>query len=155
MPTFRKLDPIDGEPKPRPLSKRAQVAREYDAYVADFTVGDYGRAELLDGEQRALVRQRLQAAAKRSGLILRFRSGPGPLIFQVTATPTISTPPPQEPSAITSVAPVTVDRRSQRPPRPPRQRKSAAERYRDVLPRWMRDGQHEGKRNGSTKRRSR
>jgi hypothetical protein len=41
------------------------VAREYDAYLEGFVAGDYGRAELIDGERRALVRQRLQAAAGR------------------------------------------------------------------------------------------
>ena len=83
MPTFRKVDPIEIEPKLPPLSKRSQVTREYATYLDGFAAGDYGRAALFDGERRALVRQRLQAAARRRGLALRFRSGPGPLTFMM------------------------------------------------------------------------
>jgi hypothetical protein len=143
MPTVRKIAPIAVEPKPLLISKRAQIAREYDAYLASFVVGDYGRAELIDGERRAVVRQRLQAATRRRGLVLRFRSGPGPLTFQVRVAPAIGPTPPQEPIAATPVA--APYQRPLRPPRPPRQRQSAAERYHDLLPRWMRTGQQEGR----------
>ncbi|MBC8159932.1 MAG: hypothetical protein H7Z42_01825 [Roseiflexaceae bacterium] len=51
-------------------------------------------------------------------------------------------------------APVT-DGRRQRPPRPLRPRQTATERYRDLLPRWMRSGQHGGRPNGIPKRRPR
>ena len=154
MPTFRKLDPVEVELKPLPLSKRSQVAQEYNAYLDGFAAGDYGRAELFDGERRALVRQRLRAAARRRGLALRFRSGPGPLTFHVTAAPEMSPPPPQAPvEAAPVIAPVT-DGRFQRPPRPPR-RQTATERYHDVLPRWMRAGRQGSRPNGTPKRRPR
>jgi hypothetical protein len=154
MPTFRKVDSIAIEPKSLPLSKRFQVAQEYDAYLASFAVGDYGRATLFDGERRALVRQRLQAAARRRGLALRFRSGPGPLTFRVTAAPEMRPSPPHAPvEAAPVIAPVT-DGRLQRPPRPPR-RQTATERYHDLLPRWMRAGQHGSRPNGIPKRRPR
>jgi len=154
MPTFRKLDSVEVELKPLPLSKRSQVAREYDEYLASFAVGDYGRAALNAGERRALVRQRLQAAARRRGLALRFRSGPGPLTFHVTAAPEMS---PSPPHARVEAAPVTapVTDRLQRPPRPPRPRQTATERYYDVLPRWMRAGQQGSRPNGTAKRRPR
>ena len=156
MPSFRKLSPAEVAALDRPpIGARAEIARMYDAYLADFAVGEYGRADLLDGERRTLVRQRLQAAARRRGVVLHFRFGPGPLIFQVAAVPVCSVPPSQEPSASISIAPAGADRRSPRPPRPPRQRQSAAERYRDVLPRWMRTGQHGSRQNGRTKRRPR
>src|SRR5437867_1036378 len=89
MPSFRKLDlaEIAALEQP-PLSERAQRVREYDAYIADFVAGDYGRVELAVGERRTLVRGWLQAAARRRGLALRFRSGPNPaLIFRVEVVP--------------------------------------------------------------------
>jgi hypothetical protein len=66
MPSFRKLSvaEIATLEQPRP-GTRAQVAQEYDAYLADFAIGDYGRAELAEGERRTMVRGRLQAAAHR------------------------------------------------------------------------------------------
>ena len=103
MPTFRKLDSVEVELKPLPLSKRSQVAQEYDVYLDGFAAGDYGLAALIAGERRALVRQRLQAAARRRGLALRFRSGPGPLTFHVTLAPEMSPPPPQAPVAAAPV----------------------------------------------------
>jgi hypothetical protein len=156
MPSFRKLSPAEIAARDHPpIGARAQVAREYDAYLVNFAVGDYGRAELVDGERRALVRQRLQAAARRCGLALRFRSGPGPLTFHVTTMPEIRPPPPHAPvEAAPVTAPVT-DGRLQRPPRPPRRRQTATERYHDVLPRWMRAGQQGSRPNGTAKRRPR
>ncbi len=86
MPSFRKLagPEVTALDQPPP-GARAQVAREYDAYLAGFAAGDYGRAELREGERRARVRRRLQAAARRRGLTLRFRPGPGPLTFRIEA----------------------------------------------------------------------
>jgi hypothetical protein len=156
MPAFRKMSPAEiaalGQP---PIGPRAQVAREYDAYLVGFAVGDYEQAALIDGERRAVVRQLLQAAARRRGLALRFRSGPGPLTFHVAPAPAISTTPPREIVAATPVGAPTADSRPPRPPRPPRRRQTAAERYHDVLPRWMRAGQQESRPNGTAKRRPR
>jgi hypothetical protein len=76
----------------RPLSARAQIAREYDTYVAEFVAGEYGRAELAAHERRGSARS-LQAAAKRRGLALRFHSDPDLLTFHVeTAPPSIAQP---------------------------------------------------------------
>jgi len=97
MPAFRKVSPVEIAARDQPpIGARAEIAREYDTYLASFAAGDYGRAELFNGERRALVRQRLQAAARRRGLALRFRSGPGPLTFHVAAAPAISATPPQK-----------------------------------------------------------
>ena len=63
MPTFRKVDPIEIEPKSPPLSKRSQVTREYDDYLDSFAVGDYGRAALFNGERASA---RAPALAGRS-----------------------------------------------------------------------------------------
>jgi hypothetical protein len=152
MPSFRKLSAAETAVLAQPsIGARAELAREYDAYIADFAIGDYGRAELHEGERRAIVRRRLHAAADRRGLALRFRSGRGPLTFRVAAAPLISATPSQESFEATPVA----EGRSQRPPRPMRGRQSAAERYQAVLPRWMREGQQGGRRNGAAKRRPR
>ena len=157
MPSFRKLNPdAIAAAEQRPLSTRAQVAQAYDALLAGFALGDYGRAELLEGERRGTVRRQLQAAAKRRGLALRFRSGPGPLTFRVEAAPA----PVQEPVG----APLVGAQHDQatrrdpvppRPPRPPRRRPTAAERYHEVLPRWMREGQPPGRRGDSKRRHGR
>jgi hypothetical protein len=76
MPRFRKLSPAEiaalHQSTPGP---RAQVAQEYDAYLAGFVAGDYGRAELHDDERRDVVRVRLHAVARRRGLALCFRPG--------------------------------------------------------------------------------
>ena len=156
MPSFRKLRPDEIAALDQPtVGARAEIARVYDAYLADFVIGDYGQAEMAAGERRAVVRQRLHSAAQRRGLALRFRSGPGPLTFHVTAAPAISATPSQK---IVAAAPVTTsvaDQRLQRPPRPPRRRQTAVERYHDVLPRWMRAGQQGGRQNGTAKRRPR
>jgi hypothetical protein len=156
MPSFRKLSPAEIAALDQPpIGARAEIARVYDAYLAEFVIGDYGRVELVDGERRVIVRRRLQAAAKRRGLALRFRSGPGPLTFRVAAAPLLSATPSQEPLVAASVAAPVTNRRSQRPPRPPRRRQTAAERYRDVLPRWMREGQPGGRPPDTAKRRPR
>ena len=154
MPSFRKLSPAEIAalelPPPGP---RARIAREYDAYVATFAAGDYGRAELAAHEQRKQVRRRLHAAARRRGLALRFRPGPGPaLIFHVEAAPApVVRPAP--PAAGADQRRTGVARQHDTPPqRPPRRRESSAERYHKVLPRWMREGQQPGRREGSKRR---
>ena len=104
MPRVRKLDPAEiAVLHPRPLSERARVAQEYDAYLADFAPGDHGRAELAVGEVRLRTRSRLQAAARRRGLALRFRPGPGPaLIFRVEAAPPAKAKPIPSPAAVSA-----------------------------------------------------
>jgi hypothetical protein len=89
MPRVRKMDRAEiALAEQRPQSSRARVAQEYDAYLADFAPGDHGRAELAVGEVRLRVRSRLQAAARRRGLALRFRRGPHKaLIFHVEVAP--------------------------------------------------------------------
>jgi len=156
MPSFRKLSEAEAAAlRSRPLGARAQIAREYNAYLTDFAVGDYGRAELHDGERRATVRQRLQAAARRRGLALRFRPGPTPaLIFCVEAAPAPLARPAPPPAAGAAHRSGGAARRDGAPPRPPRRRQTAAERYHEVLPRWMREGQQPGRR-GDSKRRAR
>ena len=153
MPRFRKLNAAEiAALEQRPPGARAQVAREYDAYVADFAAGDYGRVELAAHEQRKVVRVRLHAAARRRGLVLRFRPGPSKaLIFRVEAAPPLARPTPP-PAAGANQRRGGPARRDGEPPRPPRRRQTATERYHEVLPRWMREGQQIGRHDGRKRR---
>jgi hypothetical protein len=147
MPSLRKLSEteIAALEQPTPGS-RAQGAEKYDAYLAGFVIGDYGYVELHEGERRGVVRARLRAAAKRRGLALRFRPGPGAtMIFYVVAPASVVAP---------ALAPVADQRRDEvaRPALTPRRRQTAAERYHEVLPRWMREGGQGGRRPRSKRR---
>jgi hypothetical protein len=148
MPHVRKLTPAEAAAeKQRSPGSRAALAQAYDELLIGFAVGDYGRAELHAGERRDTVRRQLQAAARRRGLALRFRSGPGPLTFRVEAAPAAASPVPAE----EPVASPRVEAQRGVGARPPRRRQPAG-RYDDVLPRWMREGQPPGRR-GESKRR--
>jgi hypothetical protein len=150
--------------------------------LSGFVAGDHGRVELGAGEQRPVVRDQLQAAARRRDLALRFRPGRGPLIFSVEPAPArlakrapTLTPAPAEPVARPAARVEAVVRRpaapaaTPEPPKPSRAarerpaapqqrprgtRQPAASRYDDLLPRWMREGQQAGqRRNPRPKRR--
>lgn len=107
MPRFRKLSPAEIVALAQPtLDAHAQVVREYDAYMADFSTGDYGWVEIAAGERRVVARDWLQAATRRRGLALRFHPGPGAALFfyvKVTLAPMVRPAPPapaaNEPSA--------------------------------------------------------
>jgi hypothetical protein len=155
MPSFRKLSVAEiAALEHHSFSDRARVAQEYNALLEGFAVGDHGRADLLDGERRLTVRQRLQAAARRRDLKLRFRSGPGPLIFRVDVAQArpparISSPAAEPPGRENGHA--SAQRTSERR-RPNSERRPTAGRYDAMLPRWMREGQPQGRRLGSKRR---
>ncbi len=74
MPVVRKLAPAEVQTlEYKPKGQRKLVEEQYDAFLADYDVGDYGEAELEDGENRLTVRHRFKAAATRRGLDLEFR----------------------------------------------------------------------------------
>ena len=85
MPSIRKLTPEEMKAlENRGKGQRKLVEEEYDAILREYTVGDYGVAELSDDEKRLTVRNRLKAAAGRRGVALEFRRTRGPqLRFQV------------------------------------------------------------------------
>lgn len=89
MPRVRKLSPeevrmIENKGK----GMRKLIAEQYDAFLADYAVGDYGEAELEDNEKRLTVRNRLKAAATRRGLGIGFLRTQGSTIrFRVTEAP--------------------------------------------------------------------
>jgi hypothetical protein len=135
------------------VSERQRIARQYDALLAGFEAGDWGDVLLEAGDERAVVSRRLKAAAARRDLAVRFRQRRDErLRFQVVAAPAtaalpgvrvvpVETPTPLEETQPTPAAPPFA---SQAPrPRERREpaRRQTTQRYQDVLPRWMREGE--------------
>jgi hypothetical protein len=87
MQTARKLPPeevqvIEGTRKgPRRIAEE-----QYDGFLSEFAVGDYGEAELGEGEKRLTVRNRLKAAAARRNVAIDFKRIQGDILrFQILA----------------------------------------------------------------------
>jgi hypothetical protein len=123
MPHFRKLSDAETAASQPTLSVRAQVAQAYDALLADVAISAYGRAELVDGERRTVVRSRLHAAALVTPAAM-------PPAFMVEAA---SMPDRAAAPRVTA-------------PRRRREERRSAGRYDAVLPRWMRAEQPAGRR---------
>jgi hypothetical protein len=87
MPQLRKLteEEVRGiENKGK--GQRKLVEEEYDRYLADYELGEYGEAELGQDENRLTVRNRFKAAAERRGVALQFPRTTGNTIrFQVVS----------------------------------------------------------------------
>jgi hypothetical protein len=88
---------------PRSAFGRRLVEEQYDAFLAGYEAGDYGKAELDEGENRLTVRNRFKAAAARRGVNLTFPRTTGNVIrFQVApaageAAPAAEPEPPPTP----------------------------------------------------------
>src|SRR5215510_7424876 len=81
MPTVRKLaleevQTIENKGK----GQRKLTEEQYDSFLADYQVGDYGEAELGDDENRLTVRNRFKAAATRRGIGLDFKRTKGKIL---------------------------------------------------------------------------
>jgi hypothetical protein len=86
MPIVRKLNPQEVQTLERKgKGQRRLVEEQYDAFLADYDVGDESEAELEENEKRLIVRNRFKAATRRGldlafqrtqGNVLRFRIGP-------------------------------------------------------------------------------
>jgi hypothetical protein len=87
MPRVRKLAPEEVqviENKGKGLRKITE--EQYDAFLSDYEVGDYGEAELEGDEKRLTVRNRLKAAAKRRDIGIDFKRTQGDIIrFKIIA----------------------------------------------------------------------
>lgn len=85
MPSIRKLSPDEvQERKHGKPSQRSMVAREYDTMLGQFDIGDWGEVMVDTSEKRLTIRNRLQAAAERKTVKLRFFRTQGPVIrFEV------------------------------------------------------------------------
>ncbi len=59
---------------------RKITEEQYDSFLAEYDVGDYGEAELEGDEKRLTVRNRLKAAAGRRGLSLHFNRTTGNVV---------------------------------------------------------------------------
>lgn len=60
MPTVRKLTEQEVQTLERKgKGQRRLVEEQYDAFLADYEMGDYGEAELEEHEKRLTVRNRL------------------------------------------------------------------------------------------------
>ena len=124
MPTVRKLMPeevqnLEGTAKgPRKL-----IEEQYDRFLADYDVGEYGAAVLDPGEKRLTVRNRFKAAAGRRHLGLHFPRTTGDIIhFKVIsgdgdgAAESMPEPAPEpEPVPVASATPPPAKRRPGRP----------------------------------------
>jgi hypothetical protein len=87
MPTVRKLAPEEIqtiENKGKGLRKITE--EQFDRFLADYEVGDYGEATLEPGEKRLTVRNRFKAAGGRRGVGLHFLRTTGDVIrFKVVS----------------------------------------------------------------------
>jgi hypothetical protein len=77
--------------------QRRFIEEQYDAFLADYDPGEYGEAELDEGEKRLTVRKRFKAAAARRGLDLTFqRTSGNVLCFKVVPAAAAETAPEAE-----------------------------------------------------------
>jgi hypothetical protein len=81
MPNFRKLEPEEVQSlQNKGKGTRKLTEEQYDAFLADYEVGEFGEATLDEGENRLTVRNRMKAAATRRGIGINFRRTSGDLI---------------------------------------------------------------------------
>jgi len=121
MPRVRKLAPEEVqaiENKGKGLRKITE--EQYDRFLADYEVGDYGEAELEDTERRLTVRNRLKAAAKRRQIGIDFKRAQGRIIRFKMIEPSRDTGngvsrAPQTAAAKTTPPPVPAKRKGGRP----------------------------------------
>ena len=95
MPTVRKLSQDEVrtiENKGKGLRKL--IEEEYDMFLSDYAVGDYGEAELASDEKRLTVRNRLKAAAKRRDVSIDFKRTQGNILRFKIAPNTVAAAPP-------------------------------------------------------------
>ena len=96
MPSVRKLSfeevrVIENKGK----GLRKLIEEEYDAFLNEYDIGDYGEAELNLDEKRLTVRNRLKAAAKRRGLSIDFKRTQGDVLrFKISQAQPEPTAPP-------------------------------------------------------------
>jgi hypothetical protein len=88
MPTLRKLAPEEVQTiENKGKGTRKITEEQYDAFLSDYEVGEYGEAELDGDEKRLTVRNRLRAAAGRREVGINFRRTQGTIIrFQIMAS---------------------------------------------------------------------
>jgi hypothetical protein len=101
MPTVRKLSQDEvREIENKGKGQRKLVEEQYDAFLGEYSLGEYGEALIEPDENRLTVRNRLKAAARRRGLALNFRRTKEDLLrFQVVPVEEEPQPPPVQVAA--------------------------------------------------------
>ena|SRR6476661_3193018 len=101
MPNFRKLEPEEvQEIENKGKGQRKLIAEQYDAILAEYSIGDYGEATLDFEENRLTVRNRMKAAAQRRNLAIDFRRTKEDILrFQIVAAEEPAPPAPPAPAA--------------------------------------------------------
>jgi hypothetical protein len=118
MPQVRKLarEEVQAiENKGKGLRKLTE--QQYDAFLSEYEVGDYGEAELDEGEKRLTVRNRLRAAASRREVGIEFKRIHGDIIrFRIVAPGSTGRGAPEVvPEVVSSEPPVPAKRKGGRP----------------------------------------
>jgi hypothetical protein len=87
MPTVRKLSSDEVRTiENRGKGLRKLIEEEYDTFLSEYSIGDYGEAELGSDEKRLTVRNRLKAAARRRNLSIDFKRTQGSILrFRISA----------------------------------------------------------------------
>jgi hypothetical protein len=87
MPAVRKLTPEEVQVvEDKRKGPRKLTEEQYDAFLSEFAVGDYGEAVLGEEEKRLTVRNRLKAAAARRGVSIDLQRTQGDILrFRIVA----------------------------------------------------------------------
>lgn len=87
MPRVHKLAPDEVQViENKGKGTRKLIEEQYDVFLSDYEVGDYGEAKLQADEKRLTVRNRLKAAAKRREIGIDFKRTQGDIIrFKIIA----------------------------------------------------------------------
>jgi hypothetical protein len=119
MPKVRKLAPEEVQAiQDKGKGQRKMVEEQYDAFLSEYEVGDYGEAELDEDEKRLTVRNRLKAAAGRREVGIGFKRTQGNIIrFKVVAPGSGNGNGASAvvPEVVSSEAPAPIKRRGGRP----------------------------------------
>ena len=101
MPNFRKLEPEEVQQiENKGKGLRKLIEEQYDAILAEYSIGDYGEATLEIDENRLTVRNRMKAAARRRNLAIDFRRTKEDILrFQIVAAEEPA-PPPSPPAPV-------------------------------------------------------
>jgi hypothetical protein len=123
MPQVRKLAPEEVQTlQNKGKGQRKLTEEQYDAFLSDYKVGEYGEAALDEGENRLTVRNRLKAAATRCSVGIEFRRTTGDLLrFQIVERSTSNgnggptAAPAEPPPVVSSEPPAPPKRKGGRP----------------------------------------
>ena len=117
MPQVRKLGPEEVKNlENKGKGQRKLTEEQYNAFLSDYEVGDYGEALLDEGENRLTVRNRLKAAAGRRNIGIEFRRTQGDIIrFRIIGGDNGHAAPVEPPPVVSSEPPAPQKRKGGRP----------------------------------------